>query len=133
MGAGGAILEPGHPLLLEAVGPFAARARANAYGFTGGLRRLPADNHFGQPLSTVRCQAGILMDVHSALPQGTLTSRQHQLPRPEPDGQPIESSHLEPGEPEAELAQLLARPGVVGLGVGARLIHDVEVEAAPAF
>jgi hypothetical protein len=28
------------------------------------------------------------------LSQGTLTSRQHQLPRPEPDGQPIESSQL---------------------------------------
>src|SRR5580704_16416483 len=28
------------------------------------------------------------------LSQGTLTSRQHQLPRPEPDGQPTESSHL---------------------------------------
>src|SRR5216684_4361298 len=28
------------------------------------------------------------------LSQGTLTSRQHQLPQPEPDGQPIESSHL---------------------------------------
>jgi hypothetical protein len=29
------------------------------------------------------------------LSQGTLMSRQHQLPRPEPDGQPIESSQLE--------------------------------------
>src|SRR5258708_16869048 len=94
MGAGGAILEPGHPLLLEAVGPFAARARANAYGFTRGLRRLPADNHFGQPLSTVRCQAGILMDVHSALPPGRVTSPPHPLPPPEPDGPPNESSLL---------------------------------------
>jgi hypothetical protein len=30
---------------------------------------LPIDNHFGKPLSTVRRQAGILMDVHSALPR----------------------------------------------------------------
>jgi hypothetical protein len=64
-----AILQPGQAFLLEAIDPFAARARANAYGFTGGLRRLPTENHFGQPLSTVRRQAGILMDVHSALPR----------------------------------------------------------------
>ena len=30
-----------------------------------------AQDRFGQPLSTVRRQAGILMDVHSALSQGT--------------------------------------------------------------
>src|SRR5262249_35331895 len=93
------ILEPDQAFLLEAITPFAARARANACGVTGGLRRLPTKNHFGQPLSTMRCQTGILMDVHSALPQGTLTSRQHQLPRLEPDGQPIESSHLEQRRP----------------------------------
>ena len=53
-----------------AVDPFAHRARANAYGFTDGLRRLPTENHFDHALSTERGQAGILMDVHSALPQG---------------------------------------------------------------
>jgi hypothetical protein len=40
------------------------------------------------------------------LSQGTLTSRQHQLPRPEPDGQPIESSQLAQGFGE------LANPGI---------------------
>ncbi len=95
MGPRARILKPSQAFLLEAIAPFAAGARANACGFTGDLRRLPTDSHFGQPLSTVRRQAGILMDVHSALSQGTLTSRQHQLPRPEPDGQPIERSQLE--------------------------------------
>ena len=42
-----AILQAGRALLLEATGPFAARARANACGFTGGLRRLPTQDHFG--------------------------------------------------------------------------------------
>src|SRR5260370_27127764 len=51
-----------------AVDPFAHRARANADGFTDGLRRLPTENHFDHTLSTERGQAGILMDVHSALP-----------------------------------------------------------------
>src|SRR5712664_804608 len=78
-----------------ATNPFTRGARANACGFTGGLRRLPAANHFDQPLSTERRQTGILMDVHPALSQGSLKSRQPQLPRTEPDGQPIESSHLE--------------------------------------
>src|SRR5712664_3750980 len=77
-----------------ATNPFTRGARANACGFTGGLRRLPAENHFDQPLSTERRQTGILMDVHSALSQGSLKSRQPQLPRTEPDGQPIESSQL---------------------------------------
>jgi hypothetical protein len=78
-----------------ATDPFTRSARANACGVTGGLRRLPAENHFDQPLSTERRQTGILVDVHSALSQGSLKSRQPQLPRTEPDGQPIESSHLE--------------------------------------
>jgi len=64
-----AVLQTRQPFLVEAFDPFTRRARANASGFTGGLRRLPTDNHFGQPLSTVRRQAGILMDVHSALPR----------------------------------------------------------------
>src|ERR1041384_3947434 len=69
LGPRAAILQPGQAFLLEAVAPFAAGARANACGFTGGLRRLPTEDHFGQPLSTVRRQAGILVDVHSALPR----------------------------------------------------------------
>ena len=40
------ILQPGQAFLLEAAGPLAARARANACGFTGGLRRLPTEDHF---------------------------------------------------------------------------------------
>src|SRR5262245_13842831 len=64
-----AILQAGQAFLLEAITPFAAGARAHACGFTGRLRRLPAEDHFGQPLSTARRQAGILMDVHSALPR----------------------------------------------------------------
>jgi hypothetical protein len=62
-------LPPGPAFLLETITPFTARARASASGFTGGLRRLPTKDHFGQPLSTKRCQAGILMEVHSALPR----------------------------------------------------------------
>src|SRR5262249_24856557 len=50
-----AVLQARQAFLLEAITPFAAGARANACGFTGGLRRLPTDNHFGQPLSTERC------------------------------------------------------------------------------
>ena len=49
------------------IDPFTHRARANACGFTDGLRRLPAEDHFDEPLSTKRRQAGILVDVHSAL------------------------------------------------------------------
>src|SRR5260370_40361272 len=49
-----AVLQAGQAFLPEAVGPFAARARANAYGFTGGLRRLPTDNHSCQPPPAVR-------------------------------------------------------------------------------
>ena len=69
LGPRAAILQASQAFLLEAITPFAAGARANACGFTGGLRRLPTEDHFGQPLSTVRRQAGILMDVHSALPR----------------------------------------------------------------
>src|SRR5262245_21695793 len=47
------------------------------------------------------------------LPQGQLTSRQHQLPRLEPNGQPSESSHL--GNTTAAAAAFLeARPGAFG-------------------
>jgi hypothetical protein len=68
--------------LLEAIAPFAAGARANACGLTGGLRRLSTKDHFGQPLSTVRRQTGILMDDRYAadllMPQRIRTAS-HQL------------------------------------------------------
>jgi hypothetical protein len=41
----------------------------------------------------VRREPGILMNVHPVL-RGDTEASQHQLPRSEPDGQPIESSHL---------------------------------------
>ncbi len=69
MGPRVAILQAGQAFLLEALDPFTSRARANAYGVTGGLRRLPTQNHSDQVLSTVRRQAGILVHVHSALPR----------------------------------------------------------------
>ena|SRR5262249_48509594 len=53
----------------EPIDPFAHRARANAYVFTDGLRRLPTANHVDHALSTERRQAGILMDVHAAPPR----------------------------------------------------------------
>jgi len=64
-----AVLQTRQPFLVEAYDPFTRRARANASGFTGGLRRLPTENHVDQALSTVSCQAGILVHVHSALPR----------------------------------------------------------------
>jgi hypothetical protein len=36
-----AILQAGQAFAIVAIDPFAHRARANAYGFTDGLRRLP--------------------------------------------------------------------------------------------
>jgi hypothetical protein len=41
--------------------------RADACGFTCGLRRLPAQNLGDNPLSTKGRQAGILMHVHPVL------------------------------------------------------------------
>src|SRR5258708_31514606 len=52
---------------------------------------------------------------------------------PPPPAKTGEGKSLEPGKSYAERAQLLARLGVVGLRVGAGLVHDVEVEAAPAL
>ncbi len=69
MGPRAAVLQAGQAFLFKALDPFTSRARANACGFTGGLRRLPTENHFGQVLSTVRRKAGILVHVHSALPR----------------------------------------------------------------
>ena len=67
--------------------------RADACGFSDGLRRLPNLNLPYNSLSTVWRQTGILVHVHPVLPWN-LKSQQPQLPRSEPDGQPAESSHL---------------------------------------
>jgi hypothetical protein len=74
---------------------FADAARADARGSCGGLRRLPARHLHDDPLSTNRRQSGILVDVHPVLLWNAKTL-QPQLPRSGPDGQPIESSQLEP-------------------------------------
>src|SRR2546422_4140356 len=75
------------------INPLANRPRADACGFGNGLRRLSARDLPYNALSTARRQPGILMHVHPVLPWN-LKLQQPQLPRSEPDGQPIESSHL---------------------------------------
>src|SRR3954471_8063583 len=71
----------------------------DACGSCGGLRRLPAlDNCAHHALSTKRRQTGIVMDVHPVL-RGITEASQLQLPRTEPDEQPIESSQLERAPP----------------------------------
>src|SRR5256885_12131004 len=75
------------------INPLANRARADACGFGNGLRRLSARDLPYNALSTARRQPGILMNVHPILPWN-LKLQQPQLPRSEPDGQPIESSQL---------------------------------------
>jgi len=67
MWPGGAILQPCQAFSAMAIDPFANRARAGAYGFANGFRRLPACNQFHDPLSTARRQPGILMHVHPVL------------------------------------------------------------------
>lgn len=62
--------------------------------FTGGPRRLPAEDQGDQALSTDRRQAGILYGCPSGSPQDR-RGLDKSDPRPEPDGQPIESSQLE--------------------------------------
>jgi hypothetical protein len=56
---------------------------------------LPTENHPDHALSTERRKAGILVDVHSAPLPRIVEVSQPQLPRTEPDGQPIESSQLD--------------------------------------
>src|SRR5215475_5232785 len=76
MGPRAAILQTGQAFSMEALDPFMHRARANACGFSDGLRRLPIAHHVDQTLSTERRQAGILVDVHSApSPRTKLKSR----------------------------------------------------------
>src|ERR1700719_1436769 len=77
--------------------PFADGARTDACGSSGGLRRLSACHLHDDSLSTNRRQAGIVVDVHPVLLWNTEAS-QPQLPRSGPDGQPMESSHLERDE-----------------------------------
>ena len=62
-------MQAGEACAAEASHPLAHRARADAYGFADGLRRLPALNdaaHHG--LSAGRRETRILMDVHSVPP-----------------------------------------------------------------
>src|SRR6478736_4059640 len=73
--------------------PLTNRPRADACGFADALRRPPALHLPYDPLSTKRCQPGILMHVHLVLLRIAEVS-QLQLPRPGPDGQPNESSQL---------------------------------------
>src|SRR6266545_6810367 len=75
------------------INPLANRPRADACGFGNGLRRLSARDLPYNALSTARRQPGILMHVHPVL-RWNLKLQQPQLPRPEPDGQPTESSQL---------------------------------------
>jgi hypothetical protein len=63
------ILMTGKPFGFIPRHPLANRARADAYGLADGLRRLPAGHQLYDPLSTTRCQAGILVHVHPALLQ----------------------------------------------------------------
>src|SRR4029077_4250069 len=74
LGPRAAIVQAGQAFAGVALDPFAHRARANPYGFTDGLRGLPTENHVDHMLSTKRRQAGILMDVHSALLRTTEVS-----------------------------------------------------------
>jgi hypothetical protein len=64
-----AVLLVGPAIAAVVDNPLAHPARENAYGFTGSLRRLSTQNHFGQALSTERRQPGILVDVYSAPPR----------------------------------------------------------------
>jgi hypothetical protein len=56
------------------VNPFANSPRADACGFTDGLRRLPARDLPCNSLSTPRRQTGILVYVHPVLPRNTEVS-----------------------------------------------------------
>jgi hypothetical protein len=66
-------------------------------GFTEGFRRLPAlDNAAHRRLSNPR-QPGILVKVHS-VPQKFAKLKQLRHPWSGPNGQPIETLSLQPGE-----------------------------------
>jgi hypothetical protein len=95
MRPGRAIAQTGNTFRPEPIDPFAHCARAGAYGCTDGLRRLPVlDNPPHHRLSTCQRQRRILMDVHWFL-RGSPKLQQLQLPQSEPNGQPVETSHLE--------------------------------------
>src|ERR687884_357692 len=94
MRPGRAIVQAFDAFGLEARHPLAHCLDRHAESGRDGLRRLSLDHHpphqFG---STVRREPGILMNVHPGL-RGDAEASQLQLPRSEPDGQPIESSQL---------------------------------------
>ena len=64
-----AIVQPGQTLVAIAIDPLTDGPRADACGFADGLRRLPAPCLLHNPLSTMRRQTGILMNVHPVLPE----------------------------------------------------------------
>ena len=85
------------------------------------------------PLSTYRCQTGILVDVHPVL-QESLKLRQPQSSRFGPDGQPIESSQLGMGATElspSSCVRQVQQKGDVD-EVGARVARSPRNRAAPA-
>src|SRR5579864_1820774 len=66
MRPGAAILQPRRPLLPIPPHPFGSGLLTDPEDARGGLVCRPAiDNHFGQLLSTVNRQSGILVVVHS--------------------------------------------------------------------
>src|SRR5882672_4543918 len=77
----GTILEALQAFRPEPRNPLAHRPRADACGSCSGLRRQPARDLVHDALSTKRCQAGILVDVHPVPPR-TLTLRNISFPGP---------------------------------------------------
>jgi hypothetical protein len=78
--------EPRHPL--------ADRPRADGCGSRYSRQPLPAHDAANDRLSTKRRGSRILVNVHPGSPDVARVS-QHQSPTADPDGQPVESSHLE--------------------------------------
>jgi len=64
-----AVRQAGKSFSLVAFHPFAHRPRADAYGFADSLRRLPARHLAHDPLSTMRRETGILVNVHPVSPR----------------------------------------------------------------
>src|SRR5215207_8176815 len=62
-----AIAQPAQAFASIALDPFAGRPRADTCGFGDSLGRLTALDLADDPLSTKRCQTGILVNVHPVL------------------------------------------------------------------
>ena len=83
----------------EAVHPLADRLATDAEGLGDAASAFSFLDHAPDNLgSTMRCGAGILVDVHSVSFPGIEVS-QPQSPRSGPNGQPIERSHLGADQP----------------------------------